>query len=161
MRPTTEQQARMVREGRADELLQLADRVAAMDADSSWPFHTRATVYHLLGRHEDAIANVQSLLDREGDDTPDPRWHYWLGELYRTVGDFVRAIDHYSAVVRNGDQYFVEEALFYRAECYLSLQEFERAIADCESISPGFLLFERTPAMVLADARRGLRLRKT
>ncbi len=156
-RPGFEKQMEMLKQGRYGELLEMAEKVASADPEDPWPHSVRASVFERLKRYDEAVRSLRWLIARGHRY---PANHHHLGMLFVTMGDYRRAVRCYSEVIASKEDYFMSSAHFERAECYLKLREYRKAIRDCEGISPGWYGFRRTRDMVLEDAQAGLGGRK-
>ena len=156
-RPGFEKQREMLDQGRSGELLELAERAAAADREDPWPYKVRADVFERLERYDDAARCLRWLIARGHEY---PAHHFSLGMLFVKMGDLRKAVRCYSEVIASKEPYVLSVAHYERAECYLKLREYRKAIRDCDGISPGWYGFRRTRDMVLEDARAGLGGRK-
>ena len=156
-RPGFAQQSEMLKQGRTAELLELAERAAAADPEDPWPYDVRATVFERLKRYDDAVRCLRWLIARGHEY---PAHHFSLGRLFVKMGDLRKAVRCYSEVIASKEPYVLSVAHYERAECYLKLREYRKAIRDCDGISPGWYGFRRTRDMVLEEARAGLGGRK-
>lgn len=101
----------------------------------SWPWLARGQVYAAMGELEQAIADFSQGLVSETWNRP--AWLCQRADSYWRLGEIGRAIDDYTSAIeaiptaqfpKANDQYFT--AFNRRGDCYVQLEEFEKAAAD-------------------------------
>lgn len=104
--------------GNFDKSLLHLENLEKIDKGGRWgadvPYH-RGRCFYYLGRHEEAIASLQSFSAALSDS--DPRMassYYWQGESLLAMGQFDKAANAFSAIVEKYPNSSKYEAAYYR-----------------------------------------------
>ena len=125
--------------------------------DEALIWATRAYAHSRGGNNEAAIADLSRsilLFNKE------PHPYYTRGIIYLEIGEFTSAVSDFSAVIElcnhYKSDYYTESAYFLRADAYVRIKEFKKALADCAHVSDGFQTWTdklRTKENILAECK--------
>lgn len=119
----------------------------------------RAAVREHMGDLDGAICDLQHVVAAESKEPAD---FYTLGVLQLQRGFTAEAVVSFSKAIEVGDEagfdYYRKGSLLFRADAYLKLCEFEKAIADCSALPHGYQTYVggasgmRTREEILSEA---------
>lgn len=102
-----------------------------------WAAH--AYIHSREGDNKAALADLNKAILLFGKE---PHPYYMRGIIYLQTGEYLTAVHDFSKVIELCDyhksDYYRESAYFLRADAYVRLKEFVKAIADCAHISDDF-----------------------
>jgi tetratricopeptide (TPR) repeat protein len=121
-------------------------------------WRTRAYIHSREGDDKAAISDLdRSIFIFEKEPHP----YYTRGIIYFQIGQFKNAVCDFSKVIELCDyyksDYYRESAYFLRADAYVRLEDFEKAIADCAHVSDDFQTWTdkiRTKNDILAECKK-------
>ena len=87
--------------------------------------------------------------------------YYWcLGEMLFDNKKFIKSIVYFTEALNTGYVYFKSSSFFYRADAYLSLEQYQKALDDLLCIEGDMLLYnskgKREKSAMIAEARAGV-----
>lgn len=102
-------------------------------------YRKRAAVREHMGDFEGAISDLLYVVS---NDTGEPADFYGLGILQLQQGATAQAITAFTKAIEIGREagfeYYTQGSLLFRAEAYLKLCDFEKAINDCTALPDGY-----------------------
>ncbi len=94
----------------------------SVSADNS--YFTRAGEYFSKG---DFISAARFYDEALKEDNSEPVYHFYKAASLQNLGKFEQAADHYSQVILQGDNIFIEEAEWYKSLCYIKMNDIAKA----------------------------------
>ena len=129
--------------------------IADKPQDEALIWATRAYIHSREGDNEAAITDLnRSILLFNAEPHP----YYARGIIYLQIGEVSLAVGDFSKVIElcnhYKSDYYKESAYFLRADAYVRLKEFKKALEDCAHVSDGFQTWTdrlRTKESILAE----------
>ncbi|MEO6146340.1 MAG: tetratricopeptide repeat protein [Sulfuriferula sp.] len=111
-------------------------------------YRKRASVREHMGNFDGAISDLQHVVSF---DAKEPADFYGLGLLQLQQGFTAPAVDSFSKAIELGSNtgfhYYTQGSLLFRAEAYLKLCEFEKAIEDCSALPTDYKTYVSSAGM--------------
>ena len=118
-----------------DLALDLCDQEIATSSDLDRLYSARAYVNYRKGDSAQAIADINLAIEKN---PKEPHYFYIYGIYLFECGRYDDAIKQFSTAIQlskdYGSVYYLTPSYFFRADCYVRLKEYEKALADCENI---------------------------
>ena len=151
----------LAKDGRYDEAIKICSKYIEVYSDRREGYKQRSKIFGRMKLWENAIEDVNTLI-RMGHEEPDDyfsrgRWNLMARHITSSIEDFTKVIEIESVLP---NRYYTESAHFYRANAYIEIGFFQRAIDDCEKIRDGFKVHLMGKMMskedILSEARARL-----
>jgi tetratricopeptide (TPR) repeat protein len=151
----------LAKQGKYDEAVEMCTKYIEAHPDRREGYKQRSYVFARMKLWMDAIKDVNTLI-AIGHDEPDDyfsrgRWELMAGDISSSIEDFSNVIEIERDFQR---KYYTESAYFYRANAYIEMGFFEKAIEDCREIRDGFTVHLMGAIVskedILSKARAGL-----
>jgi tetratricopeptide (TPR) repeat protein len=152
---------KLAKEGMYDEAIQICGKYIVAHPNQREGYKQRSYIFGRMKLWEDAIRDVDILINM-GHEEPDDyfsrgRWNLMAGHTSSSIEDFSKVIEIEIVLPR---KYYTESAYFYRANAYMKMGFFQRAIDDCEKVRDGFKVHLMgkivSKADILSEARARL-----
>jgi tetratricopeptide (TPR) repeat protein len=128
-----------------DEALAMCDELMRAGPVDYEFYNERVYVFSGLGRRDDALKDLQSLMSLR----PDAPNAYFQRALWALAdGEFAAASADFERVVETGEPYFLEDACFYMAVTLLNSGEKGNALRYVQRLSPDYSHYARTPGKI-------------
>jgi tetratricopeptide (TPR) repeat protein len=112
-----------------EEALQVAHRLVAFEPENKNVLLTRATLFHLLAREEEALADCLRLVEPE---TTSPAPWLLLARIKKTMNDLPGAVAGLTQAISLQEDWV--DAYLLRAEVFLEENKMEEALQDVEKL---------------------------
>ena len=142
-------------QGRVNEYaqwVQTLDFMEIEDAEIDLAAYQAAEQSYLANKPNQAISRFESYLEQFSNGQYALQAHYYLGQLYFSEKDSVKAIPHFTDVVEQERSEYSEQALLRLSELYLEKNEYQNALPylkrlEVEADYPQNIIFAQTNSM--------------
>jgi len=142
---TLERVRKLVDSKQYDEALAMCDELERAGPVGYEFYNERVYVFSGLGRREDALKDLQSLMALR----PEAPNAYFQRALWALAdGEFAAASADFERVIQTGEPYFLEDACFYMAVTLLNLGDKRNALKHVQRLSPDYAHYARAPGKV-------------
>lgn len=120
-------------------------------------YELRSELFKSLGNYEEAFTNIDQVIAMQPNAAAP---HFRKARWQLEIGFFKEAVDCLNRALELDNGYFNETAHFLRAEAFLRLGEYKKALNDCEKLPETFVLRHivgydvRTKAQLLTDIEK-------
>ncbi|NIS08084.1 MAG: tetratricopeptide repeat protein [Candidatus Dadabacteria bacterium] len=122
--------------------MDLCNEIISEFPDNPQGYRKRAVIFEITKRTNYAISDITKAISIDPSYPHDyfnrGRWNLEVGKLEESLGDLTALI---KIEVERDSIYYLKTAYFLRAECYLQMGLYDKAIEDCNKLSPGFSLW--------------------
>lgn len=118
-------------------------------------YFAKANSYFNDGKYEKAIEQYKLTLGKNKQN--DFASHFYLGASLQKLNRFKEAIPEYNQVIKQGDNYFIEEAEWYKSLCYLELGDKKLACQNLEAIVDKNSYYKKDAKLVLRHLKFSIR----
>ena len=105
-----------------------------------------ANSFYSRGDYQNAIPKYQEVLGMNSNDFVA---RFYLGSSFQITNKYHKAITQFSRVIEHGDNEFIEEAEWYRALCYLKLEDKKNARKELLAIKNKQGYYEKNAGKIL------------
>jgi tetratricopeptide (TPR) repeat protein len=102
-------------------------------------YRKRAAIHEHMGDVKKAISDLKHVISKYKEEPAD---YYGLGLLQLKHGCLEDAIDSFSGAIESGNKanndYYKYGSYLFRAETYLKIKEYNKAISDCNKLPAGY-----------------------